>query len=269
LSPVAVLDDRLRDDAPDSSNDNSSRRGIADTTALVARAEVVAAIQGTLRVHRVPSREMDDAVADVQMRAIALARRGAMPATLQQWKSLARSVAVRWAQNRRRQLRDRRKYNAGLCEDADVYMSPTLHWEHRDPVDTKRYLTVLKELFDSGKMPELGEEILQDAADEVPAKETAAELGLTDSVVRGRLFRMRATFAARLAGLGMLTLLLVLFAFAHVMPGGDEVTASAPSARSAETAAPDGGEPACDGDAPELFKNRTDPSNKIAPQDVK
>jgi DNA-directed RNA polymerase specialized sigma24 family protein len=122
-------------------------------------------------------------------------------ATLEQWKALARWVALRWTQKRRRQARHRRKYDTGLCEDADVYMSPTLHWEHRDPVDTKRTLTILKELFDSGQMPERGEDVLQDAADEVSAVETASEIGISEPAVRKRLFRMRAKFRARLAAL--------------------------------------------------------------------
>jgi hypothetical protein len=268
-SPAAVLEDRLRDGAPDSSNDNSSRRGVPDTTALAGRAEVVAVVGAVLRDFRIPSQDMPDAIADVQLRSIELARKRAMPATLQQWKALARTLAVRWALKRKRQARDRRKYDVGPCEDPDIFLSPTLHWEHRDPVDTKRYLAILEELFDSGQMPELGREILQDAADEVPAKQTAEELGLTHSVVRGRLFRMRATFAARLSGLGMLTLLLVLFAFARVMPRNDEVAAPAPTVTSRVTAAPDGSVPASDGGAPELPENRTDPSNKIAPQGLK
>jgi DNA-directed RNA polymerase specialized sigma24 family protein len=272
-SPVAVLEDRLRDAAPDSSNDNSSHRGIPDTTPMAGRAEVVATIQFTLRVHRVPSQEMPDAVADVQMRSIALARRGAMPGTLQQWKALARSVATRWAQNRRRQARDRRKYNTGLCEDPDVYMSPTLHWEHRDPVDTKSYLTILKELFDAGQMPEQGQDILQDAADEVPAGDTAQEIGISEPAVRKRLFRMRAKFNARLAAIGMIAVLMlmvrVLFA-----PATD-VTAAAPPASStdtatadgsANTAAADGGAPAPDGgNRPTEQKIDRNPRDEIAP----
>ena len=98
----------------------------------------------------------------------------------------------------------RDKYDAGLCDDADAYVRPTLHWEHADPVDTKRYLAVLKELFDSGQMPEHGAEILWGEAEEVPHAEIAAEIGVTTTVVDNRLFRMRARFRARLAALGML-----------------------------------------------------------------
>jgi DNA-directed RNA polymerase specialized sigma24 family protein len=267
-SPVNAVQDRLRDDAPDSSNDNSSRRGIPDTIALVTRAEVVATIQYTLRVHRVSSQDMPDATAEVQTLSIAIARKRAMPATLQQWKALTRSVATRWAKDRRRQARRRRKYNAGLCEDADVYMSPTLHWEHRDPVDTKRYLGILIELFDSGQMPELGEDILQDAADEVPAKQTAAEIDVSEPAVRKRLFRMRAKFHTRLGALGMLAVLMLVVR--ALFSPTDDVTAAAPPASSADTVAADAGAPAWDGGNPPTGQEiDRDPRDEIAPKTIK
>jgi hypothetical protein len=171
---------------------------------------------------------------------------------------------MRWAQKRHRQLRARRKYNTGLCEDPDVYMSPTLHWEHRDPVDTKRYLSILKELFESGQMPEQGEDILQDAADEVPARETAEEIGIGEPAVRKRLFRMRSKFQARIAALGMLAVLMLLVR-ALFAPAND-VTASAPPASSTDTVAADAGVPSSDaGNRPTVQEIDRDPRNEIVP----
>jgi hypothetical protein len=160
------------------------------------------------------------------------------------WKALATTIAVRWAVDRLREAKVRSKYDVGLCDEPDAYLRPTLHWEHRGPVDTKRYLAVLKEVFDSGQMPERGEEILQGEADEVPHEEIAAEIGVSTSVVRGRLFRMRARFRAGLAVLGMLFLLLVLFALLSPV---SEVAAPAPA-------------PVHSGS-----ENRPLPSNEIAP----
>ena len=68
------------------------------------------------------------------------------------------------------------KYDTGLCEDPDAH-GPIEVERGRDPVDTKRYLAVLKDLFDRGEMPDMGGEILWDAADDVPQEETAAETG--------------------------------------------------------------------------------------------
>ncbi|HEX3343026.1 MAG TPA: winged helix-turn-helix transcriptional regulator, partial [Polyangiaceae bacterium] len=73
----------------------------------------------------------------------------------------------------------------------------------RDPVDTKRYLAVLKDLFDSGKMPEHGGEILGGDADGIPQAEIAEETGLTERQVKQRLKQMRERFARRLDELGL------------------------------------------------------------------
>jgi DNA-directed RNA polymerase specialized sigma24 family protein len=184
-------------------NDNAARGGIAHTTSLLAHPEVVRSLRTTLRRYRVAPEDMADAIAEVQTESLETACTRGMPSSLGQWKALATTIAVHWALDRLREAKVRRKYDAGLCEDADAYSRPTLRWEHRDPVDTKRYLAILKELFDSGQMPEHGQEILQGEADGVPLVEIAAELGIRASVVRGRLFRMRARFRARLAALGM------------------------------------------------------------------
>jgi DNA-directed RNA polymerase specialized sigma24 family protein len=228
-------------DTPSPGNDNAARGGIPDTTPLVAHPDVVRYVRATLRRYRVAPQNMADAIAEVQAESIETARTRGMPRGIAQWRALATTIAVHWALDRLREAKVRGKYDAGLCDDADVYLRPTLHWEHRDPVDTKRYLAVLKDLFDSGQMPEHGEEILQGEADEVPHEEIAAEIGVSTSVVRGRLFRMRARFRARLAALGMLILLLLLVALlSHPV---------------SEVAAP----------APKTMENRPRPSNEIAP----
>jgi DNA-directed RNA polymerase specialized sigma24 family protein len=62
---------------------------------------------------------------------------------------------------------------------------------------------VLKDLFDRGEMPEMGAEILWDAADDVPQEETAEELKLSVRQVEYRLHKMRDRFAQRLVVLGL------------------------------------------------------------------
>ena len=190
-------------DTPVPANDNAVRGGIPDTTPLVAHPDVVRSIRAKLRRYRVAQQDIDDAIAEVQAESIEAARTRSTPCNVAQWKALATKVAVHWALDRLREAKVRSKYDAGLCDDADAYLRPTLHWEHRDPVDTKRYLAILKGLFDSGQMPEHGEEILQGDADAVPHAEIAAELGVSTTVVHNRLARMRAKFRARLAALGM------------------------------------------------------------------
>jgi DNA-directed RNA polymerase specialized sigma24 family protein len=233
-------------DPPLPANDNGRRGGVPDTTSLVARPEVVQSIRATLRRYRVAQQDIDDAIAEVQVESIEAARARAMPCDLAQWKALATKVGAHWALDRLREAKVRSKYDAGLCDDPDAYLRPTLRWEHADPVDTKRYLAVLKGLFDAGQMPEHGEEILQGEADGVPHDEIAAEIGVSTTVVHNRLSRMRAKFRARLAALGMLALaLLILFA---LLSPGPKVVASAP---------------------PPPSENRSPPSEEIAPLPLK
>jgi DNA-directed RNA polymerase specialized sigma24 family protein len=212
-------------------NDNHTRGGIADTTPLIAHPAVVRYIRATLRRFRVPSLLMDDAIADVQTDSIEAARMGRMPSDLAQWKALVAKIATRWALDRRRKANARAKVDAGLCDDPDAYERPTLHWERRDPVDTKKYLAVIDELFESGQMPECGADILCDEADQVPHAEIAAEVGVSQTTVDNRLSRMRRTFRARLKALGLLAILLLMVVLE--LPAG-VVSRPAPESHAAE-----------------------------------
>jgi len=253
-------------DTPGPGNDNAMNDGIPDTTQLAAHPGVVRGIRATLRRYRVTSQNMPDAIADVQTEAIEEARARGMPRGLAQWKALAKTIAVHWALDRLREAKRRSKYDAGLCDNADAYLRPTLHWEHRDPVDTKRYLAVLKDLFDSGQMPEHGEEILQGEADEVPHAEIAAEIGVSTTVVDNRLSRMRAKFRARLAALGMLTLLVLLFALPSPVA---DVAAPAPEVMPAKPPPPACSISSRDAGTPPPSENRHRPSEEIVPSTPK
>jgi DNA-directed RNA polymerase specialized sigma24 family protein len=252
---------------PAPANDNAARGGIPAATPLVAHPDVVRHIRATLRRYRVAPQNMDDAIADVQKESIEMARTREMPRSLAQWKALAATIAVHWALDRLREAKVRRKYDAGLCDDADAYLRPTLRWEHRDPVDTKRFLAILKELFDSGQMPVDGDEILQGIADEVPHAEIAAELGVTTTVIHNRLFRMRATFRARLVALGMLTLVLLLSG--ALLAPETEVAAPAPRTTPEQPAPPASSVPAWDGGTPLRLDNRPLPSEEIVRSPLK
>jgi DNA-directed RNA polymerase specialized sigma24 family protein len=234
-APDASNDNAAHGDIP--GNDNAVHGGVPDTTELVARPEVVRYVRAMLARYGIPPQDMPDAIAEVLTDSIEAARAQRMPATLEQWKALAAKIAVCQAVDRLREAEVRDKYDAGLCDDPDAYLRPTLHWEHRDPVDTKRYLAILKDLFDSGQMPEHGAEILWGEAEDVPHEEIAAEIGVTRSVVRNRLFRMRATFRAKLGALGLLALLLFLFVL-PVPVHHEEVGAPAPQTKPPEPTPP-------------------------------
>jgi RNA polymerase sigma factor (sigma-70 family) len=250
---------------PHVGNDNAVPGGIADTTALVAHPEVVQCIRTALRRFRVARQDIDDAIADVQAECIEAARTRETVCSLARWKALATTVAVHWAVDRLREASVRSKYEADFCDDADAFLRPTLRWEQRDPIDIERFLAVLKDLFESGQMPEDGEEILQRVADEVPHEVIAAELGVSRTVVRNRLARMRSKFRARLAALGMLPVMLLVLG-ALMRPASAPYVSAPRTTRSADSAAPvcsvvlrDGGAP------PPPSKNRPPSSDEIAP----
>ena len=245
-------------------NDNAVHGGQPDTTAWIARPEVVRAVRATLRRHRVAWQDVGDAIADVQVECLETARARGMPVSLSQWKALATTIAARWALDRLRASKRHAKYDAGPCDDPDPYLCPTLYWEHRDPVDTKRYLAVLKDLFDSGQMPERGVELLVGEAEQVPHREIAEEIGVSTTVVDNRLFRMRARFRARLTALGMLAVLLLLITGVLLMPLA-EVAAPAPPATSAQPHPAVSSLVAWDGGLPPSSENRSFSSEEVAP----
>jgi DNA-directed RNA polymerase specialized sigma24 family protein len=131
-------------------NDNAARGGIPDTTPLVAHPDVVRHLRATLRRYRVTPQNMADAIADVQAESIETARTRGMPWSLAQWKALATTIAVHWALDRLRAAKVRSKYDAGLCDDADANLRPTLRWEHRC-VSQKSRSGAKKSLFDSSR----------------------------------------------------------------------------------------------------------------------
>lgn len=225
MTPTQVLREATSLARAAPSNDNAKRGDPPDTTKLVAHPEVVRYVRATLRRCGVAARDMPDAIADAQVESIAAARAGRMPTALAQWKALAAAVAAHWAIKRQRDADVRAKYDAGLCDNADDHASLTMHWERRDPVDTKRYLAVLKDLFDSDHMPEDAAEILWGEAEEVRHAEIAAELGVTESIVRNRLFRMRLTFRTKFTALGMLVLVLALLLLAVLWSPSSNVAA--------------------------------------------
>jgi DNA-directed RNA polymerase specialized sigma24 family protein len=177
-------------------NDNARECAGADATLLVVHADFVACVRGTL-VRNGRRRTLENDIPEVQTRVLEAARLAPMPVDLDRWKALGRAVAKHFAIDERRKKDVRDRYDEGLCEEPDRY-GPIERHRPPDPVDTKRYLGVLKELFDRGVMPPMGGEILCDAADEVPQDETAKETGLTERQVKRRLKAMRDCFSARL-----------------------------------------------------------------------
>jgi DNA-directed RNA polymerase specialized sigma24 family protein len=197
-TPAVPANDNAQHDV---GNDNARLRGAADTTALANHPAFLRRVRGTL-IRQGRRRHLEDDIPEVQIRAIEAARVGPMPEDLPRWKALGGRIAKLYAIDERRKWEVRKKYDEGLCEEPDAH-GPIEIERGRDPVDTQRYLAVLKDLFDRGEMPEMGGEILWGAAEDVPQEEIAAETGLSVRQVKRRLRAMRERFSKRLDELGL------------------------------------------------------------------
>jgi DNA-directed RNA polymerase specialized sigma24 family protein len=86
--------------------------------ALVASAQVRAAIVGRLRLRRVPDQELEDLAGDVELALLAMA---GVPPTAERCVAAARDLADKRAVSRVRSLTSRAKYGLGLTPDADEH----------------------------------------------------------------------------------------------------------------------------------------------------
>ena len=182
-------------------NDDANLAGAADTTVLANHPAFLARVRRTLVRHG-RRKYLEDDIGEVQNPSHRGGAEGADapgPPPLESGRAPDREAL---AIDERRKWEVREKYDAGLCEEPDA-CGPIEIERGRDPVDTKRYLAVLKDLFDRGEMPDMGGEILWDAADDTPQEETAQETGLSERQVKRRLRAMRERFSQRLDQQGL------------------------------------------------------------------
>ncbi|HEX3595510.1 MAG TPA: hypothetical protein VGL81_22505 [Polyangiaceae bacterium] len=178
---------------------------------------VIHVITGVLANHGYRNGDLQDAIVDVQVRAVEGLERRKTPATIRSWEAYCAKIAVDYAIDECRKGQVRDKYDAGLCDTPDDFAPFAPSGEARDPVDAKRQLAVLLEMFDKGEMPEKGKEILLGVADRVKPSILGQELGLPVKEVRSRLQKMRRLFFKRLAVLGLMVMMMALTA---VLGGG-------------------------------------------------
>jgi DNA-directed RNA polymerase specialized sigma24 family protein len=182
--------------------------------------------------------ELPDGVAQVQMRALGALQNKPRPVDLGGWKALSCTIAERLVLKDRKREAKRSRYHDGLSDEADdhapIARSPG---KVADPVDLARQRKVLEGQFEAGDMPEHGDAILEGVVDGLSAKEIGAELGLSESAVKNRLARMRKLFKAKLAALGMLTLMLLVAVLFSVPIGGVATRDVGPASTSTQTPA--------------------------------
>lgn len=166
----------------------------ASTAHLLAHADVVRGIEGTLLHHGVDRQDLADGVGEVQVRALAATRGKAQPADVGQWRALCCTVAARWARTEHRRALRRSRWDHGLPKDPHEEHPPLAPspGKVREALDVRRDLDAVRARFEAGDMPEHGAAILGAVVDGHSAKEIGAELGLTETAVKKRVGRIRA-----------------------------------------------------------------------------
>jgi len=167
--------------------------------------EVARAICAALALHGMLPQDLQDGLQDVYLKALTAFRGGnaRVPADLRAMKAYCATIAKNHALKTRRDAARQSEDFAGNC-DPDEY-TPLEYGvtRERDPVDRRRQLEVLAQLFREGRMPEHGVDILEGIASRCKLEKIAADLGITDRAVEGRIGTMRDLFRARIVRLGL------------------------------------------------------------------
>jgi DNA-directed RNA polymerase specialized sigma24 family protein len=176
---------------------------------ILADPKVVRAITVTLLHFGMKRQELEDGIAEVQMRTIDYLTDKPLPEGMEEWTALCATIAKNWRLNEKEKEKTQKKYDAGLCEEPDAHL-PLPTEVRRDGVDAGRMLRVLEAQFEAGEMPPRGDEILDCVQAGMTSEEIGAELGLSAQTVRNRLLTIRKRFAKRLAMLGLAVVMMLL-----------------------------------------------------------
>lgn len=159
-------------------------------------------IRRTLLAYGWPTRDVEDGRQDVFMKAVKSFHRGTAPANLDEMRMFCAKIARDHAIDALKRAAKRERDFVGNC-DPDEYCPLEYGVEQRDPVDAGRQLEVLGKLFDDGKMPADGVEILHEVASGTSCREIGEDLGISERAVRGRLDTMRKVYRKRMVELWM------------------------------------------------------------------
>jgi RNA polymerase sigma factor (sigma-70 family) len=165
--------------------------------------EVTQTLLATLTTNGIEPRNLEDAIQDVHVKVLASFQNGApVPSDLDAMKALCATVARHHAIDTLRRRRAS-KLDVRFTGDPERHALPEPTRRTRDPVDARRQLEVLRDLFREGKMPERGADILEGVAWGVTYDQLARELGISHRAVEGRLRTMRRLYRARMSRLGL------------------------------------------------------------------
>lgn len=166
--------------------------------------EVARAICGALLASGIGGKNVQDAMQDVFVKALAAFRTGTpVPADLRAMKAYCAAIAKNHAIDGRRKA-DKRKQDLLAAVDPEEYAPLEYGAERRDPADARRQLAVLADLFREGRMPQDGATILEGVATRATYKEIAEGLDISEELARWRMREMTRIYRHRMAKLGIL-----------------------------------------------------------------
>ena len=170
---------------------------------LLTDRAVTLAIQNALLSQGIRKPDLPDAVQDVYVKALQSFQTTPPPTEVERMAALCAEIARNYAIDLFRSAGRKHRDLVGRC-DPDEFTPLEYGAAQRDPIDARRQLEVLVELFEEGCMPEHGVDILDGVATHTSYEELAVELGIPADLARWRMREMKRIFRARLAKRGML-----------------------------------------------------------------
>ena len=169
---------------------------------LIHHLDVTRAIQGALLANAWET-DLEAGVHAVRTKVIDAFERGARaPTRLDGMRHFATVVARSHAIEARRNAETTEEVVLG-ARNPELFVALIDGCAERDPIDARRQLEVLAELFRAGEMPEDGADILEAVGSECTFAEIAEDLGISRDDVRHRLKKMRSIYRRRMRERGL------------------------------------------------------------------
>jgi DNA-directed RNA polymerase specialized sigma24 family protein len=167
---------------------------------------VAKAICGTLRATGIRQQDVQDGLQEVYVRALRFIRvkPAAAPTELANMKAFCARVARNYALDQYRKWKRRKEDLDAQCDRAEYGVVDRESVPRRDPVDARRQLEVLAELFREGRMPEHGVDILEGVACGCTFKQVAQAVGINEELAKWRMREMKRIYRSQMAKLGLL-----------------------------------------------------------------
>jgi DNA-directed RNA polymerase specialized sigma24 family protein len=156
---------------------------------FVAHPDVVASMMTTLLRRGIPANELQDAVAEVQLRALEARTLATATVDVRGWRRVCAKIAAEYAIDESRKRASRATYHAGLSGEADGTAAD--QESPHEVAERQPLLGALQELVLTGELPDHALAILHAEAADAPPRVVARELGLTGRAVARKLQTIR------------------------------------------------------------------------------